>query len=169
MFDEFLNIGMDSKDIYLLQKACFYYRFRNFYEMIQSRNIYHYEEEISCDDKRFKKKLPKTMETIKFSLSYPTEMFFRTIVGLTIFTEIDKHHGAALVHGPKKHFRFEHEQILKRFYENKYLFKQISLHLYNNFNNASSRSEKYKILRHIKKYYLTKTMIIKSIRGNLIV
>ena len=166
MFDEFLNIGMDSKDIYLLQKACFYYRFRNFYEMIQSRNIYHYEEEISFEDKRFKEKLPKTIETIKFSLSFPTEMFLRTLVGLTIFTEIDERHEAALVYGLKKHFRFEHEQLLKRFYKNKYLFKQISQNLYDNFNNVSSRCEKFKILRHYNKYHLTKSMIIRSIRGN---
>jgi hypothetical protein len=60
-----------------------------------------------------KKKLPKTMQTIKLSLSITTEMFLRTLIGLKILTEIDKSHETALFFGNKCLLRFGHEQILK--------------------------------------------------------
>lgn len=165
-FDELLKIGVHSNDIYLLQNACRKYKYENFYQMMQSRNIYHYGEKHEFRDKRVKQQRQNlTTQKIKLTLSQPTEKLLRVLLGLTIFKYIDFSHEKAINYGLKiknehePELEHEHDQLLKNFYANKYLFKQISTQL---FEYYSTDSYKLGYMGFLKKYHLTESILINS-------
>jgi hypothetical protein len=162
-FTELLKIGVHPNDIYLLQNACKKYKYENFNQILQSRNIYHYNEVHEFRDKRVKKHNHEIMyfkdntQKIKLELTTPTEKLLRVLLGLTIFKYIDKAHEKAIAYGlDMSTHEHEHDKLLKKFYTNKYLFKQISTQLYTYYTDNPW------YLNHVKKYHMTETMLINS-------
>ena len=163
-FTELLKIGVHPNDIYLLQNACKKYKYENFYQILQSRNIYHYNEVHEFRDKRLKKQNNANIyhmhhtQKIKLELTTPTEKLLRVLLGLTIFKYIDKAHEKAIAYGlDMSTHEHEHDKLLKKFYANTYLFKQISTQLYKYYTNDNPW-----YLNLVKKYHLTETMLINS-------